>query len=211
MNRYFLIAALLLIANVANAQFSLGLRGGLNFTSLPSKSYQINDDKIEALPDYYSGFHVGAVSLIQLDVFFIQPELLFLNTGTQMRYIQSNESPDVYYIQKFSRLDIPVLFGAKTGSLRVGIGPVASIVLNNSNNLTSSDNFTSDDSLKEKFNRATYGYQIGVGLNVGNLLFDLKYEASLSNLSEEVTIGNASFPFDTRPRQIIFSIGLLLF
>lgn len=211
MNRFVSMAALLLIVNFANAQFSVGLRGGLNFTSLPEKSYAVNNDQIVALPDNYSGFHVGVVSQLRFLGAFIQPELLFVSTGTQMKYVHGGDDPDAFFHQRFSRLDVPVLLGLKTGPLRLGLGPVASVVLDNSSNLLSAEKYKGDENLRQRFNSATYGYQLGVGLNVGNLLFDLKYEGSLSNLSEEITIGNTTFPFNTRPRQFIFSIGLLFF
>jgi hypothetical protein len=211
MKRYFLVIILLFTVQSLSAQFSLGLRGGLNFTSLPTKTYEIDNARIEALPDSYTGFHIGLITQAKFTGFFIQPELLFVSSGNQFRYEHPDQERDVFFTQRFSKVDIPVLFGLRGGPLRLGLGPVASYMLENSSNLLDSEYYTGDTNLSEKFNSLTYGYQFGVGLDIGNIVLDLKYEGSLSNYSEELSIGGSTFTFDTRPRQIIFSIGLLFF
>jgi hypothetical protein len=211
MKRYFLVIILLFAVQSLSAQFSLGLRGGLNFTSLPVKTYEVDDARIEALPDSYTGFHIGLITQAKFSGFFIQPEVLFVSSGNQFRYEHPDQERDIFFTQRFSKVDIPILFGLRGGPLRLGVGPVASYMLENSSNLTESDLYTGEKNLSEKFNSLTYGYQFGVGLDIGNIVLDLKYEGSLNNYSEEITIGDTSFAFDTRPRQIIFSIGLLFF
>lgn len=211
MKRYFLVIILLLAVQSVCAQFSLGLRGGLNFTSLPEKTYEFDNARIEALPDSYTGFHIGLITQAKFSGFFIQPEVLFVSSGNQFRYEHPDQERDIFFTQRFTKVDFPVLFGLRGGPLRLGIGPVASYMLENSSNLTESEYYTGEKNLSEKFNSLTYGYQFGVGLDIGNIVLDLKYEGSLNNYSEEMSIGGTSFDFNTRPRQIIFSIGLLFF
>ncbi|MBW6478588.1 MAG: PorT family protein [Bacteroidales bacterium] len=211
MKRYFLVIILLFTMQSLSAQFSVGLRGGLNFTSLPVKTYEVNNARIEALPDSYTGFHIGLITQAKFSGFFIQPELLFVSSGNHFRYEHPDQERDVFFIQRFSKIDFPVLLGLRGGPIRLGLGPVASYIVENSSNILDSEYYTGDTNLSEKFNSLTYGYQFGVGLDIGNIVLDLKYEGSLSNYSEEISIGNSTFVFDTRPRQIIFSIGLLFY
>ncbi len=211
MKRYIPAIILLFTVQSLSAQFSVGLRGGLNFTSLPVKTYEIDNARIEALPDSYTGFHIGLITQAKFAGFFIQPEVLFVSSGNQFRYEHPDQERDIFFTQRFNKVDIPVLFGLRGGPLRLGAGPVASFMLENSSNLTESEYYTGENNFSEKFNELTYGFQLGVGLDIGNIVLDLKYEGSLSNYSEEITIGGSAFIFDTRPRQIIFSIGLLFF
>lgn len=194
-----------------SAQISLGLRGGLNFTKLPSETFTVGPAQITTLPDSYTGFHIGLMGQIKLPGFFIQPELLYLATGNEFKYESETAENDIFFTQRFHRIDVPVLLGWRTGPLRVGAGPVASAVINSSSNLTESDMYTDNPDFRERYNSATWGYQLGVGLDLGNIALDLKYEGSLSRFNDGITIGESRYEFDTRPRQIIFSIGLMLF
>jgi hypothetical protein len=207
MKRTIFFVLMLLVVQVSQAQFSFGLRGGLNFANLPEKTYSLDDAKtttISTLSDSYTGFHVGAMAQISLLGLFIMPELLFVSTGNDLVLNRQGEDP-AYFKQKFSQLDIPVMVGTKLGPVRLGLGPVASILLNSKSNLPEGAEF------KERFNSATYGMQLGAGLTLGNLAIDLKYQFGLSNLGDGIEIGNRTYNFDTRPRQFILSIGFLLF
>lgn len=193
------------LLQTANAQISFGLRGGMNFSSLPRNTYSLNDDdgtRITTLSDSYTGFHIGAMSQINLLAVFVMPEFLFVFSGNEMR-LQRQGQEDEYYKQRFTQIDIPVMVGTKLGPLRAGLGPVASIILN------SSSDMPDDAGYRERFNKATYGMQLGIGVNLGNLAFDLKYQFGLSKLGDGIELGNTTYDFDTRPRQTVFSIGLM--
>ncbi len=204
MKRIVIVLLMLSAVHVSQAQFSFGLRGGMNFSRLPEKTYQLDavDTQIKTLSDSYTGFHIGAMAQISLMGVFIMPELLFVSTGHDM-VLERPGREDEYFQQKFSQLDIPVMVGAKIGPLRAGLGPVATILLNSSSNLPE------DADYEERFNSATYGFQVGAGINVGNIALDLKYQFGLSNLGDGIEIEGTTYDFDTRPRQFVFSIGLL--
>ncbi len=188
-----------------------GIRGGLNFSSVSSaKEITLSGDydgSITALKDSYTGFHFGVVGYFSLLNVFIQPELLYSQTGQEM-LIQgthgSNE--DEYFTNKFSHISIPVVAGPTFGPLRFGLGPVFSILLDSKQGYSAH----MGDALDFDYNRTTLGYQAMLGLKVKNIMLDFKYEGSLSRLSDGVSIGGNSFDFDTRPRQFIFSVGILL-
>ncbi len=188
-----------------------GIRGGLNLTSI-SSAKEITlpgdyDGRITALKDSYTGFHFGVVGYFSLLNVFIQPELLYTQTGQEMAIKHQEADIDVdYFTNKFSHISIPVLAGPRFGPLRFGLGPVFSILLDSQQGYS---NFMGDD-LDFDYNRAAVGYQAMLGLKVKNFLLDFKYEGNLSKLSDGVSIGDASFDFDTKPRQFIFSVGILL-
>jgi len=141
------------------------------------------------------------MSQISLLGVFVMPELLFVSTGN--RFVLEQEGEDTYFDQKFSQLDIPVMVGAKIGPVRAGVGPVASIILNSSSDLPE------DAEFKERFNPATYGFQMGAGITLGSIALDLKYQFALSAIGDGIELGGKTYPFDTRPRQFVFSVGFL--
>jgi hypothetical protein len=145
------------------------------------------------------GYHVGAFARINLPVIFIQPEVLYTNTGGSF----SNNTFN--YDVEFNRLDVPMMVGIKLGSvLRLQAGPVATYLLDG--NLSSNDGSTTTKLIppKEEF---TFGYQAGIGLDIGNLVLDLKYEGGMTNSISRF----AEVPTDQRQNQLILSMGFRLF
>ena len=186
----------------------IGIRGGLNFSSLPStEQLTINGATVESLSDSYTGFHFGLVGHLSLFNFFIQPELLYTQTGQRMyvRHIQ-NDLGD-HFDNTYSHLSIPVIGGTSFGPLRVGVGPVLSILLDSKQGIPN----LGEEDLDFQNNSATFGFQAMAGVKIGNIMLDLKYEGSLSRLGDGVTIGGNDLDFDTRPRQFIISLGILVF
>ena len=186
----------------------IGVRGGLNFSSLPSTSQIVHEGTtIESLPDSYTGFHFGLVGYLSLLNFFVQPELLYTQTGQEMAVSLADGQVMDYFSNTYSHLSIPVIGGTSFGPLRVGIGPVLSVLLDSKQGIP---NIMGED-LDFQNNNATVGFQAMAGVKIGNLMLDLKYEGNLSRLSDGISIGDTPVDFDTRPRQFIISLGLLIF
>lgn len=184
----------------------IGIRGGLNFSSVPSKTELTlpdGDGILQALPDSYTGFHFGVVGYFSLLNIFFQPELLYTQTGqdVMISFTENSEKADRYYTNTYSHLSIPALAGVNFGPLRVGLGPVGSLLLDSKHGW---------DDIEFDHNRFTIGFQAMAGVKLGNIMFDFKYEGSLSRLGDGVTVGGVPLDFDTRPRQFILSLGIIL-
>lgn len=207
MKRLITISAIIVFsATLAHGQYSsFGLKAGLNFTSLPDEINGATSEYIiSAFADSFTGYHLGGVALFVFRGGFFQPELLYSQTGRDMRleFIEPQQE-DEYFTQKYSHLVLPLFGGAKFGSLKLGAGPVFSYLLNDWNDLGIEDEF------QMELNKLTLGYQLGGGLQLGNLMLDFKYEGNLTKFGEGVTIGGETIKFDTRPHQFILSLGLL--
>lgn len=217
-----LVLATLLFVSISGVQATgLGIRGGFNFSSIPSSQevqFGVNgwgDRTIEALSDSYTGYHFGVVGHVSFLGLFIQPEFLFIQTGQEMvTQVQGDppggtvvSSDPHYFTQEFSHLSVPVVAGLNIGPLRVGIGPVASYMIDSTSGYIPEES----NDISFGYNDWTIGYQAMAGLKVGNFLLDLKYEGNLSDFGESIQVGGREFDFDTRPRQFIVSIGLLIF
>jgi len=213
MKRIILIAILIIpIGLVTNAQIKFGIKGGITSTSIKADDvYNINETDVDELvvkgKNSKIGFQGGIFTRITILKLYVQPELLFTSTSAEVEVTQflndEVQSTDVFE-QKFRQIDFPILVGYKFGPARVQLGPVGSIMLSSDPALDKIDNIE----VKEEFNGATWGYQVGVGLDIfKKLTFDLKYEGSLSKLGDGVTIGGEVQDFDSRNNKFIFTVG----
>ncbi len=104
--------------------------------------------------------------------------------------------------QKIGRMDVPVLVGVKLGTFRLGLGPVGSIIVSDQSDLTDITGY--EATLKS----ATFGYQLGAGLDIWKLGIDLRYEGNLTKLGDQLDIGGHTINLDNRVRQIIISLAI---
>jgi len=66
-----------------------------------------------------------------------------------------------------------------------------------------------NESVESNFKNATFGYQVGAGLDIFKFAtLDVKYEGNLSKLGEGVNIAGKPYTFDQRNPQWIFSLGI---
>lgn len=175
-----------------------GIKGGLSST-------QVNFEGEQLVPsDAQMGYHLGVFARFGGAGFFVQPELLFTQTSGKFKLELPplNSISPAQYEAKFNRLDVPVMAGFKMLKIiRVMAGPIAS--------------FTIDSSLENAgktiqnvdFKNATLGFQAGVGVDLGNLSFEGKYEGGLSKFTENI----GTYTADNRINQWVLSVGLKLF
>lgn len=211
--KIIVLTALFFFSLSLSAQVRIGLRGGINASKLKSNAEVVTPNpttqshyKIN-VPNYLMmGYHLGLVSQIQIGTFFVQPEALYTMTRNDIDiYDLNSPSPTKAKAveQKLNRLDIPVLMGLKLKIFKVGVGPVMTFLISDDSDLKQITQYDI------KLNKATVGYQAGVGLDIGRLALDLKYEGSLSKLSDGINVSDTEkLEFDSRINQIIVSVGL---
>ncbi len=203
-----LIVLAVLLVSSASSQVRFGLRGGINMSYFDATELEIeidnNELKLTTLDDATIGFHGGVMAQVSFFGLFLQPELLLTSTESEVRVEDLTENTEAVRIleQNYTKLDFPVLIGRRFGPVRLGIGPVGTIMLSAKSEL---DEF----GLEEQFNSATFGYQVGAGLDLFDFLaIDLKYEGNLTKLGSGITLGGQEMEFDSRSRQILVSLGI---
>jgi len=200
MKRITLISVFCLLTYSLFAQLDFGLKGGLNLTNI-SLDTEAGDYQITSNPRSQVGYHFGGLMRVSLFGIFIQPELVFTSIATEYTVTElTTEIPNIAK-QRIGRVDLPVVIGARLGTLRLGLGPVASIIVSDKSDLTYITGY--ETSLKS----ATFGYQVGGGFDIWKLGLDIRYEGNLSKLGDQIVIGGQPINFDTRARQIIFSLS----
>jgi hypothetical protein len=188
MKKPLIVIIIALFGTTAMAQipnFSIGPKAGATFSKITSDEDQIKEEMKSSL-------HFGAFVRLGNKI-YVQPEVLFMNR--QGEFSAGNIAGSSKSIH-LKTLDIPVLIGGKIiGSdafnLRVMAGPVASLALNKD---VSSENWGSvitEDDIRS----ANWGLQLGAGIDVLMLTFDLRYEYGISNFSKEdgLTLKNNMF------------------
>lgn len=176
MKKYVLSLALLIAVSIsAKAQFSLGIKGGVNLSS-------INTDNLNK--STLTGYQAGVFARIGSGL-YIQPEVYLGSSGG--KFDSNNDGTDYNAQVRFTTLNVPLLlgesFGPKNLNFRIMAGPVYSYVLNTDKSF--SDNFESAYADFGHYNNSTLGYQVGAGVDVGAATVDLRYEGGLSKLNSD--------------------------
>ncbi|MDM1522551.1 PorT family protein [Empedobacter sp. 225-1] len=204
MKKLILTAIVGLAANFATAQnINFGLKGGVVF----------NTDKGEVWNDATSnifkkdgkaatGFQAGALARVSLAGIYIQPELLYTQFKNEYNAEDNNGNNRNFDVTK-QRLDIPVNVGKRfLGIAHVQAGPVFSYYFDDK---LSVKEFTT--AKQDEFN---VGMQIGAGVEVSKLLFNLRYEFGLGKVGSEIVNGNnREFNTENRPQMLNLTVAYL--
>src|SRR6056297_3034732 len=217
MKKLVLIAFLALpffMVSQSQAQIKFGIKAGLTSTSIKADEVytDINDANIQELKvkgqNANVGFQGGIFSRITIVNFYVQPELLFTSTSGEVEVttlFADNQTESVIKDQKFRQIDIPIMLGYKFGPVRLQASPVGTIMLDSDPALSMVETLE----VKEEFNGATWGYQVGVGLDIlKKVTIDVKYEGNLSKLGDGVKIAGQNRDFDSRNSQFIATVGI---
>jgi len=169
MKRVILLPALLFIATVSFAQFTVGPKIGFTMSKLTTN---IEDAKEEAK----TGFQFGAFARYGKKV-YVQPELMFVTKGGTIK-VDLDESS-----VKLSTMQIPIMVGykllnLKVVNLRVMGGPAFSFITNKEITIKEGDEFIKDTNIKD----AIWSFQLGAGVDVLMFTLDVRYEWGLNNI-----------------------------
>jgi hypothetical protein len=226
---------LLFLLGLTSAQaqkkgFAFGIKGGVNLSRLTmgnvfttryddSGNPYLGYDGKEVKDNLKQSFdtRTGAVGGIYARfgrTLFIQPEVLVSTKGGSFEIVKTDlEQPVSETINiKYSNIDVPLLIGFKGGPLRILAGPVTSFRIGDNQRLSDAFKYYTSD-FKNSMSEATFGYQLGAGLDIGSFSLDVRREGSFTNVASfQVKGQNAG---DNSVKQKISSwqvtLGLKLF
>jgi hypothetical protein len=168
---FFLILPSIMLAQTPAKPFDFGAKVGINVNTLST-----------SLPDYtgeyYTGFGIGVFGRINVEKFYVQPELMYSAVGGDFTF------DGVAYQARHQGLMMPVLFGYKfvdfkLMNIRAYAGPYFFYQFGNRVDAVG-QGLTAID-MDGKFNEMGAGIQAGAGLDIWKLTFDLRYHWGLSN------------------------------
>jgi hypothetical protein len=191
----------------AYSQIEFGLKGGLHSIELGKNPISIfqdtdNNGTISFVESSY-GVHAGLFTRIKLLGLFVEPGFLFNSTSIDYRLSGTNEGGDFTELHKesFKNIDVPFMVGMKFLIFDVFGGPVAHIKIDRAADIIDVESYG------EKIDAATYGFQAGFGLSIGNIKAQIAYEGNLSKFGEVISVGDSKFMVDEKAARMLFSIG----
>ncbi len=174
-----LLASVIFINHAgAQAQFSLGIKAGANFSS-------INVKDPAATWDSKTGFHGGAFALIKITAFAVQPELIFSQQGSKVK-INGQD-----FDANFSYLNVPVLakFYLPLG-LNFQLGPQFGFLTtaeSDYNPVTNTPQNGTD--LKEFYKNSDLSIGMGIGWDLPmRLSIDARYNLGIKEIEDDPSI-----------------------
>jgi hypothetical protein len=176
MKKLFMMACLVLLSSAgAFAQFNLGLKAGLNYTTIKAQNNEFDENGI-------LGYQAGVWARIGTKL-YLQPEIYLGTKGSKIEFESGGSNIDVK--QKFTTLDVPLLLGTKFGTeklnFRIMAGPAFQFNLDDN---SSAFNQAFDPDFYKYRDFVTNG-QIGAGVDLGSLSVDLRYETSLQDINKD--------------------------
>ncbi len=203
----FILLALCTQHVFSQSQFRIGILAGANTIDIDPKEIDItNPDENEslrvALNKAEYGIHFGLFFQLRGKHLFLQPQFIFNSNSTNYKVSQFEDGEWVSEIkeEKYQYLDIPVLMGLRLGPIRIGGGPVAHLFIDSSPFKL--------ESYDQKFKTATFGYQAGIGIDLGSLHLDLDYEGNFYKYGDHFRFFGEEYEFDQSPARWIGTLGI---
>ena len=166
------VLACVLFAQVSMAQFTLGIKGGVNLTKIEGKAMS---------EEFRSGYHVGGFLELPLGGRLgLQPEVLFNQYETRVDTSLKDLSPinfSNYKDVKLNYLSIPILLNYKLGNvLYLQAGPQFGVLLSQDKNLLQNG--------EQAFKNGDFSLLGGAQIRLSKLRLSGRYFVGLNNFSE---------------------------
>lgn len=210
---YVLILATVLTASYAQAQFSYGVRAGLNISTV------VEEDNIDRSVYYYydvetkfkKGFHIGAVGEYEINKSFaVQPAILFTTLGWKRDINASffsgfsegyEENQTIYF--NYFQIPVNALYKSGRGKTKflLQAGPYLGYALNGKIKKKIDVGFFADDeeeklefgSNDDEWNRIDYGFGLGVGLQFNNIQASIGCNVGLKDFDNHKLVSRSNW------------------
>lgn len=177
LNLVMLVAGLFFASSGAFAQgeFAIGIKGGLNFAN-------VNTSSAGATYDSRTGFNAGAFALLKFGKVGIQPEVLFSQQGTKVKYSGGG------FDQNFSYVNIPIVVKLYTiAGINLQVGPQFGFLTNDP---TVQDPITGQN-VKADVKKSDISAALGVGWDLPlGLTIDARYNLGLTKINNDAAASN---------------------
>ena len=189
MKKIITLAIVSLISVSAFAQtkgFTAGLRLGTNLSQVRGNDLSMTSGNtvfnFRHNENRAFGF-VGGVFMRFGRTVFLQPEILVSQKGGKYDLISDNGNNTKTIDFRMTNLDLPLLVGVKVGDvLRINAGPIATFNIGNDGRLGDAIEDARGETPEQVYKKAVFGYQAGVGFDIGQINFDVRYEGNVNDI-----------------------------
>jgi len=208
MKRFVLSTLVILcLSTMGYSQFEIGVKAGINSTELASTDLIFSDGNNDyrlQFQDAEYGVHFGLYTRVSFMGLYIEPAVLFNSTTVNFNLEEFSEDGPISTLRSetYRNVDIPLLVGTKLGFLRLQAGPVAHFYLDSASDLFSISGY------KHNLKNATYGVQIGAGVDIWRFRFDALYETNFSKFGEHIEVNGEQHSFDDGADRVVLTLGV---
>jgi len=187
-----LLIAIASVSAYSQAQFAIGIKGGLNFANLDASS-------ISAAYSNKTGYHGGAFVLIKLGKIGIQPELIYSKQGSAFKVNTTSFDANYDYF------NIPIILKLYTiAGINLQVGPQFGFA---SGNVPVGINVNNGSTIVDKLKGSDISAALGLGWDAPfGLSIDARYNLGLSKINE-----GTSTSAEIKNQVIQISLGYKLF
>lgn len=213
--------------HIDDKAFNFGAKVGVNSTFPVINSLTIDDVEAENISlQYKVGYQASIFCRINIDRFFIQPDLSWYRTEGELHFsmptpesnLTNNNNPQTdQLLLKTSSLEMPVMIGyylvkEAPYALSIMVGP--KLKYNYKSNYTT----YSSEITNEYVNDSTpfgLGIATGLGVSIARLFFEFTYEFGLNQVESDFRDKSSQIPtgrnisIDKRTNVLSFSLGFL--
>jgi hypothetical protein len=177
MKKLLVFAAALCFATAAfsQAQFSVGLKAGPNFANIDTEGSAGSNYKNR------TGFHGGAFALLKFGKIGIQPELLFSQQGSKVKFNGGDVEANYNYF------NIPIIVKLYTvAGINLQVGPQFGFVAGGEQKFTDqTSGIQTKQDAKDVLKSSDFSAALGVGWDLPfGLSIDGRYNLGLSDVSK---------------------------
>ncbi len=167
--------------------FRLGIKGGVSLTNLTLDGLSVNgaSDYIAKSMQAKNGYVGGVYARLGRRVFF-QPELLAGIKYAKVNVLNAALGLDKKIEIGYTSVDIPLMFGYRSGPLHVMAGPVASYSV--TPNSTFDQLVLANNTFSNAVTNAFFSYTAGAGIDLLGFTLDVRYESNLTDLSKTIPL-----------------------
>jgi len=190
----FLAGVVVSTTSLAQVQFSLGIKGGVNFAN-------INVSDPQATWDGKTGFHGGAFALFKVTAFAVQPELIFSQQGSKVSF----NSQDIN--ANFSYLNVPIMakFYLPLG-LNLQLGPQFGFLTTAESDYNPVTGSVGNTDLKEYYKNSDVSIGMGIGWDLPmKISIDARYNLGITEIEDNASLSQ------TKNQVFQISVGYKLF
>ncbi len=172
--KYFF--ALILLASTLAAQSQIGLRGGLNYSSV-----MVDGANVDFGAESKIGYHLGLQGNVNLLGLKLRPALLYHVKGGRTEAAGTTGNTNLHY------LEVPVNLSLSIGTGKHKIigeaGPYFGYLFNTSSGFI--------ENLDERLRKSDWGINFGVVIELDGLGIGVNYSNSLSDISRSDQVAGA--------------------
>lgn len=205
-SKWIIAFSLLLTFAVQAQDYYTWYQGGLTAKMVSSRMTISSEQVSTADGEAEIGFQIGGFFRVNIDQFYVEPQLLFSATKSQLVFQDFGGVPNFDPIAsfEFNTLDLPIDIGIRFGNLRINTGPNLSFLLSGQRSF-----LNEVEKVTDEYNKLNMFWRFGLGADFDRIMVDLKYEFGPSKTGESLSniIGTEFIP---KQRQWIISVGFNL-